>query len=100
MTIQIQRAKTNRKFTGLATDQKPILTLGDVGDTFYETDTKIKYDWLGKSWSATSMDGRPLASPLTFETDIVTELMSIAKKLDVLIEYEALMHKVHLGDIN
>ena len=33
---------------------------------------------------------------LTFETDVVTVLNELSRKLSILIEYEILMHKINL----
>ncbi len=51
MTVALQKDKTNRRFTGLSIDPKPTLTLNDVGDEFYETDTPTRWIWYGESWS-------------------------------------------------
>ena len=35
---------------------------------------------------------------LTFETDIVTQLCEISRKISVLLEYQAILHKVNLEE--
>ena len=36
--------------------------------------------------------------PLTFETDVVSLLNEISEKLSILIEYQALLHEIDLGE--
>jgi len=50
MTIILQKPKTNRRYTGLSVDTKPILTLADIGDEFFETDAENLWVWYGTSW--------------------------------------------------
>lgn len=50
MTVTLQKHKTIRQFTGLSTDAKPTLTLEDIGDEFYETDTSDLWVWYGEAW--------------------------------------------------
>jgi len=50
MTVILQKFKTNRRFTGVSGDTKPVLTLEDVGDEFFETNTSELWVWYGDSW--------------------------------------------------
>jgi len=43
-------------------------------------------------------EGNPLSSTLDHETDSITILNEISRKLSTLIEYQVLMHKVRLEE--
>ena len=66
MTIEIQKHKTNRRFTGLSSDIKPTLTLEDVGDEFYVTDIPRLYIWYGASWDREETHTSPVGVPNSY----------------------------------
>lgn len=40
----------------------------------------------------------PIEQVLTFESDVVTQLREISRKLSALIKYEAMLHKIDLEE--
>ncbi len=95
MSIELQPAQTIRKYPALSTDLKPILDLEDIGALLFETDTLKEYKWFGAQWGLVTIT---ISSDLTYKTDSVTLLEDICNKLDVLIQYEVLMHKIELPE--
>ena len=73
MTVKILKPKTNRKLTGLSTDLKPTLGIDDIGDEFYELDTKDKYEWFGDQWINTLRGGLPNDEHATYENHELLE---------------------------
>ena len=50
MTVKHLQQRTPRRHAGLSSASKPVLSIDDVGDAYYETDTNIKYNWHGSGW--------------------------------------------------
>jgi len=74
------------------------IVIEKVGDEYYPR-YKLAIGEDGEAKLVGEDNPLPVSLPnLTHETDVVTVLNEISRKLSVLIEYEGLMHKVNLEE--